>query len=195
MKVRRLREQIASVLRAHLGDHLLGAEGIPGDEALRRLSAALDEASGLPESIKRAVDRLLDLRFDFRTQIYPRVRSELDYVNLEVIDPETGERRVQKTVAISEDGARELYRLIVQRADQAAYRIKVAISQDSRLPAQVLFAAAGAVGGLIIRGRSAGRGLQQAHRRAERDLAWGLQQPRCGQCADRAQGKPRRRSP
>ena len=131
------------MLRAHLGDHLLGAEGIPGDEALAAgLSAALDEASELPESIKRAVDRLLDLRFDFRTQIYPRVRSELDYVNLEVIDPETGERRVQKTVAISEDGARELYRLIVQRADQAAYRIKVAISQDSRLPAQVLFAAA-----------------------------------------------------
>jgi hypothetical protein len=171
VKVRRLWDQVAGVLRAHLGDDLLGPEGTPGDEALRRLSAAMDEASELPESIRRAVDRLLDLRFDFRTQIYPRVRSELDQVNLEVIDPETGERRVQKTVAITKEGAREMYRLIVQRADQAAYRIKKAILQDARLPAQVLFAAAEHFEDSFIRAGSAERDFSRLAR-SYRDEIW-----------------------
>jgi hypothetical protein len=171
VKVRRLWDQVAGVLRAHLGDHLLGSQGTPGDEALRRLSAALDEASELPESVKRAVDLLLELRFDFRTQIYPRVRSELDDVNLEVIDPETGERRVQKTVAITKDGARELYRLIVQRADQAAYRIKKAILLDARLPALVLFAAAEQFEDSFIRAGSSDRDFSRLAR-SYRDEIW-----------------------
>jgi hypothetical protein len=171
VKVRRLRDQVAGVLRTHLGDHLLGPEGTPGDDALRRLSAALSEASELPESIKRAVDLLLDLRFDFRTQIYPRVRAELDFVNLEVIDPETGERQVQKTVAISKDGARELYRLIVRRADQAAYRIKKAILLDAKLPALVLFAAAEQFEDSFIRARTAERDFNRLAR-SYRDEIW-----------------------
>jgi hypothetical protein len=78
---------------------------------------------------------------------------------------------VQKTVAISKDGARELYRLIVQRADQAAYRIKKAIMQDARLPAQVLFAAAEQFEDSFIRARLAERDFSRLAR-SYRDEIW-----------------------
>lgn len=173
-KVRRLWAEVAAVLRTHLGADLLGQPGEPeppGNEALAGLLAALDGVSHQPEAIRRAVEGLLDVRLDFRTQVFPRVRAELDLVNLEIVDPETGRMRAQVTAELTDQGARELYRFILHRAVQAVFRTKKAILLDVALPAQVLFAAVEQFEDAFIRAGTAERDFNRLAR-SYRDEIW-----------------------
>lgn len=170
-KVRRLWTEIATILRAHLGEQLLGLSQLTGETALTGFLDALDGASHLPESTRRAVERLLDLRLDFRTQVYPRVRAQLDQMNLEIVDPQGGQRRTQITVEVSEPGARDLYGYIVHKAVQATFHTRKAILLDVELPAKVLFAAAEQFEDSFIRAGTAERDFGRLAR-SYRDDIW-----------------------
>jgi hypothetical protein len=139
---------VADVLDASLGD-LLG--GRRGEDALRELAELLDHASPPCPRLRRAVQALLGIRLDYRSQLHPRVRSELDGLNLEVVDPKSGELIQQMTVAKSEAGVEQLYRFVVRSAEQAAYLTKKALLREAVTPALVLHAAAEQFEDTVIR--------------------------------------------
>lgn len=139
---------VAAVLSSGLGTLL---DGRNGQDALREFADLLDRASPPCPRLRRAVQALLSIRLDYRSQLHPRVRSELDGLALEVVDPQTGARTPQKTVAISEDGVEELFRFVVRTAEQAAYLTKKALLREAVTPALVLHAAAEQFEDTVIR--------------------------------------------
>ena len=139
---------VADVLTASLGE-LLG--GRRGADALRELVELLDHASPPCPRLRRAVQALLGIRLDYRSQLHPRVRSELDGLTLEVVDPRSGELIQQLTVAKSEAGVEQLYRFVVRSAEQAAYLTKKALLREAVTPALVLHAAAEQFEDTVIR--------------------------------------------
>ena len=94
---------------------------------------------------------LLGIRLDYRSQLHPRVRSELDGLALEVIDPKSGALIQQMVVPTSEAGVEQLYRFVVRTAEQAAYLTKKALLREAVTPALVLHAAAEQFEDTVIR--------------------------------------------
>jgi hypothetical protein len=139
-RVEELWNDSAQVFTRHLGELLGAAQGI---EALRLLEKTLFEASEPCPTLSKAVRNLIELKLEYRTHLHPRVREELDGLNLEVDDPEAGGRHNQiEAPPISEAGAETLFRNLSQLAEQAAYRTKKALMGDASTPALVLYAAA-----------------------------------------------------
>ena len=124
-RVRALWERVADIVRRHTGE-LLG-DATTGDDALRRFAALLAGASEPCPRLQRAVEQLLTVRLDYRSQLHPRVRAELDGLTLQERDPVTGEQRNRVVVEISADGAEQLYAFVEQMAEQAAYLTKKAL--------------------------------------------------------------------
>jgi hypothetical protein len=139
---------VADVLSGALGE-LLG--GHRGADALRTLAELLDQASPPCPRLRRAVQALLGIRLDYRSQLHPRVRSELDGLALEVVDPQSGALTQQMTVPTSEAGVEQLYRFVVRCAEQAAYLTKKALLREAVTPALVLHAAAEQFEDTVIR--------------------------------------------
>jgi hypothetical protein len=139
---------VADVLSGALGE-LLG--GHRGADALRMLAELLDRASPPCPRLRRAVQALLGIRLDYRSQLHPRVRSELDGLALEVVDPQSGALTQQMTVPTSEAGVEQLYRFVVRCAEQAAYLTKKALLREAVTPALVLHAAAEQFEDTVIR--------------------------------------------
>ncbi len=139
---------VADVLDGALGELLAGRSG---QDALRELAELLDRASPPCPRLRRAVQALLGIRLDYRSQLHPRVRSELDGLALEVLDPQTGTLTQQVTVAKSEAGIEQLYRFVVRTAEQAAYLTKKALVREAVTPALVLHAAAEQFEDTVIR--------------------------------------------
>lgn len=129
----------ASVFNGHFGELLVGMHGI---DALRALAKSLSDASEPCPTLSEAVHELLDLKLEYRTQLHPRVRRELDGLNLQVLDPETGRPHDQIVVEVNGAGSESLFRFLTQLAEQAAYRTKKALMQEALTPALVLHAAA-----------------------------------------------------
>jgi len=130
--------QAAELLSRSLGTLL---DGLSGGAALGRLADLLKESSERCETLETAVRDLIGLRLEYRTQLHPRVRFELDGLNLEVRDPVTGETTVQVSVDVSETGADELYRFVTDLAQQAAHLAKQALLREAVMPTLVLYAA------------------------------------------------------
>jgi len=144
---------VAAVLDDSLGD-LLSSDpsvGRPGAEALRAFAEQLDRASPPCPRLRRAVRALLGIRLDYRSQLHPRVRSELDGLALEVVDPSSGALVQQLTVPTTETGVEQLYRFVVRCAEQAAYLTKKALLREAVTPALVLHAAAEQFEDTVIR--------------------------------------------
>jgi hypothetical protein len=168
-RVRRLWEQVAEILREHTGA-LLG--GATGEEALRRLTTLLADASEPCPRLRRAVEQLLAVRLVYRSQLHPRVRAELDGLTLQERDPVTGEQRNRVVVEVSADGAEQLYAFVVQMAEQAAYLTKKALLlREGVTPALVLHAAAEQLEDTMIRSGDSEREFKRLSR-SYRDEIW-----------------------
>lgn len=137
-KVEGLWADVAGILKQHLG--LLVEDG-PSADVLDRLAGCLEDAIEPCPTIGKAVRELRALRMDYRTQLHPRVRRALDGLNLQVVNPETGEQETQIAVEVSEPGAEAVYRAVTQLAEQAAYQTYKGIVQEALTPALVLHAA------------------------------------------------------
>ena len=168
-RVRALWERVAEIVRSHTGA-LLG--GLTGDDALRRFAALLAGASEPCPRLQRAVEQLLTVRLDYRSQLHPRVRAELDGLTLQERDPVTGEQRNRVVVEITADGAEQLYAFVVQMAEQAAYLTKKALLlREGVTPALVLHAAAEQLEDTMIRSGDSEREFKRLAR-SYRDEIW-----------------------
>ncbi len=168
-RVRALWEQVADIVRDHTGV-LLGATA--GEDALRRFAALLAEASEPCPRLRRAVEQLLTVRLDYRSQLHPRVRAELDGLTLQERDPITGEQRNRVVVEVSADGAEQLYAFVAQMAEQAAYLTKKALLlREGVTPALVLHAAAEQLEDTMIRSGDSEREFKRLAR-SYRDEIW-----------------------
>jgi hypothetical protein len=168
-RVRALWEQVAEILRVHTGTLL---EGLSGEQALRRFAELLDEASEPCPRLRRAVEQLLTVRLDYRSQLHPRVRAELDGLALQERDPVTGEQRNRIVVEVSAEGAARLYTFLLQMAEQAAYLTKKALLlREGVTPALVLHAAAEQLEDTMIRSGDSEREFKRLAR-SYRDEIW-----------------------
>ncbi|MFF4894951.1 hypothetical protein [Streptomyces sp. NPDC001068] len=116
-----------------------GAEGA-GREVLERLAGLFDESSQPCPDLAAAVHSLLDVRLEYRTLLYPRVRPDLAPLNLQVTHPDTGEEMQQVAVPLTEEGAEELYGIFNGLAEQAAFRIQKSLLREAAVPAAVVHA-------------------------------------------------------
>jgi hypothetical protein len=172
-RVRALWERVAGIVRSTTGE-LLGPEpdAATGEEALRRFVALLAGASEPCPRLRRAVEQLLSVRLDYRSQLHPRVRAELDGLTLQERDPVSGEQRNRVVVEVSPDGAEQLYAFVVQMAEQAAYLTKKALLlREGVTPALVLHAAAEQLEDTMIRSGDSEREFKRLAR-SYRDEIW-----------------------
>jgi hypothetical protein len=168
-RVRALWERVAAILAAHTGTLL---DGLEGEAALRGFAALLAEASEPCPRLRRAVEQLLTVRLDYRSQLHPRVRAELDGLTLQERDPVTGEQRNRVVVEVSPDGAEQLYSFVAQMAEQAAYLTKKALLlREGVTPALVLHAAAEQLEDTMIRSGDSEREFKRLAR-SYRDEIW-----------------------
>jgi hypothetical protein len=168
-RVRALWEQVAEILRAQTGDLL---DGVSGPEALQRFADLLAAASEPCPRLRRAVEQLLTVRLDSRSQLHPRVRAELDGLTLQERDPVTGEQRNRVVVEVTAEGAERLYGFVVQMAEQAAYLTKKALLlREGVTPALVLHAAAEQLEDTMIRSGDSEREFKRLAR-SYRDEIW-----------------------
>jgi hypothetical protein len=168
-RVRALWERIAAILATHTGTLL---DEVAGEEALRRFAEQLAQASEPCPRLRRAVEQLLTVRLDYRSQLHPRVRAELDGLTLQERDPVTGEQRNRVVVEITSDGAEQLYAFVVQMAEQAAYLTKKALLlREGVTPALVLHAAAEQLEDTMIRSGDSEREFKRLAR-SYRDEIW-----------------------
>jgi hypothetical protein len=154
-RVEKLWTDVAEILGAELGTLLAGTdtdlETGTGHDALDRLADLLDAAQPPCPRLRRAVRTLRGIRLDYRSQLHPRVRSELDGLAIQLPDPQTGHLRTQITVPATEAGAEDLYRFVLRMAEQAAYLTQKALLREAVTPALVLHAAAEQFEDTVIR--------------------------------------------
>lgn len=153
LRISVLWEKIASVLKKKLGN--LVPESMNGKEVLEYLYKKLEEASEpCPEMIS-AIKELLNLRIAYRDHLHPRVRQNLDTLNYEIKDPQTGEQRFQITnIRINEEGAKELLKQLQEIARKASHQVRNALLEEAALVPLVLHAAAEQFEDSFIRGQN-----------------------------------------
>jgi hypothetical protein len=93
-------------------------------------------------SMAAAIADLLSLRLDYRTHFHPRLRRQLDLLNPQEHNPESGELRSKITVAPTLDGAHEMLRLLREYGERGAWEAQKALLHDLSVPALVLHASA-----------------------------------------------------
>ncbi|MGD9888971.1 MAG: hypothetical protein AB7S56_06880, partial [Halothiobacillaceae bacterium] len=167
-KVDALMDTLADVFTQRLGGLLHDTQGA---DALALLAQHLTEASEPCPTLSHAVQELIALKLDYRTQLHPLVRRELDDLNLQVINPTTCKAEDQIVVKVNEDGAEELLRELAKLALQAAYRTKKALMQRADIPALVLHAAAEQFDDVLIRDAQSIKELRR-FTRSFRDEIW-----------------------
>lgn len=167
-KVTELWDTLAEVFTRHLGELLQGTQGVA---ALDQFAQYLVDASEPCPTLSQAVNELIALKLDYRTQLHPLVRRELDDLNQQVINPETDKAENQFIVKYNEEGAAELLRELAKLALQAAYRTKKALMQQADIPALVLHAAAEQFEDVFIRDAASKKELRRLTR-SFRDEIW-----------------------
>ncbi|MGI9000899.1 MAG: hypothetical protein ACR2GH_04460 [Pseudonocardia sp.] len=167
-RVERLWASTAEILAANLGTLL--AERASG-AALRHFADLLADASEPCLRLSRAVQALLEVRLDYRSQLHPRVRAELDGLNLQTLDPQTGTPRTQIVVEPTAAGAEALYQYVVRAAERAAYLTKKALLREGVTPALVLHAAIEQFEDVLIRSGDSEREFKRLAR-SYRDEIW-----------------------
>lgn len=111
-----------------------------GRDVLAELAELFASSSQPCPGLASAVNSLLDVRLEYRTLLYPRVRPDLAPLNLQVTHPDTGEQMQQVAVPLTAEGAEHLHELFNSLAEQAAFRIQRSLSQEAAVPAVVIHA-------------------------------------------------------
>jgi hypothetical protein len=162
--------RLSQILRERTADLLGGARD--GRPALELLVGELIDAAEPCPAMRRAVEDVLDIRLEYRTQLYPRVRGDLgDLLTLDVRNTLTGERTPQISVKPDESGADQLYRFVTGRAHQAAHLIRKALLQEAVAPDQVVHAFVEQFDDALIRSAESERDFQRLAR-SYRDVIW-----------------------
>jgi hypothetical protein len=161
-------DRVAAIFREHCGA-LLG-DG-DGKESLAHLTKAFSESAQPCPTLARSVDALLDVRLEYRTLLYPRVRADLGGLNLQVRHPQAGEQIQQIAVELTEEGAEDLYRIISGLAEQAAYRTRKSLLGERVTPSVVIQAVVEQFEDALIR---SGASVQEFRRfvRSYRNELW-----------------------
>ncbi len=167
-RVEEIRERIAGVLARCLGDLL---RDVSGTAALRRLAALLDDAAEPCPTLRAAVESLLSLDIRYRSHLHPRVRRALDGLNYEVMDPQTGSPRPRFLVEVGAPGAAQMFRMLSELAEQAAYETKKSLLEEIRFPTLVVHAAAEQFQDSLIRTGESEREFRRLGR-SYRDEIW-----------------------
>jgi hypothetical protein len=123
--------EVAKAFSGSLGTLLPDPERPDALSRLRELATDADEPC---PTISRAIEDLLSVRLEYRYQLYPHVRAELDGLQNQQGDT------VQITVPVSEAGAEQLYRFLLGRAEQAAFLTKGALLSEAVSPALIFHA-------------------------------------------------------
>jgi hypothetical protein len=143
-RIRGLRREVARILIKHTGrllDSPQAPDGdIDGDRVMAAFSDLLIEGYEPSPTLRAAVTELLDVRLEYRTQLYPHVRSQLAHMRLNPFNRATGMPETQITVTTTEQGAEELYDFLRMRTEQAAFRTFQELSKQSVLPSLVIYA-------------------------------------------------------
>jgi hypothetical protein len=122
-------------------------------------------------ALSAAISDLLALRLEYRTHLHPRVRRELDGLNLEVKDPESRKPKEQIVVEVSESGSKKLFREIAGLAEEAAHLTRKSLVNEALTPALVLHAAAEQFDDTLIRSGDSEREFKR-FARSYRDDIW-----------------------
>ncbi|MDD2893813.1 MAG: hypothetical protein PHF20_07760 [Halothiobacillaceae bacterium] len=167
-KVSELWSTLAEVFTQRLGVLLQDTQG---ETTLALLAQHLTEASEPCPILSHAVQELIALKLDYRTQLHPLVRRELDDLKLQLENPVTNKEEDRIVVKVDEGGAEELLRELAKLALQAAYRTKKALMQRADIPALVLHAAAEQFDDVLIRDAQSKKELRR-FTRSFRDEIW-----------------------
>ena len=112
-----------------------------GTRLLERTTVLLTDASEPCPTLRDAVQVLLDLNLEYRTQFHPRVRELLDCLSPQLKDPRTGNPVESITVLPDADGAAKLFIYCTERARQAAWETRKALLEEKVTPLLVIYAA------------------------------------------------------
>jgi hypothetical protein len=168
-RVEEARRDVGAVLKAHFG--VLLTDVADGSPLLRQAAALLADASEPCPTLKGAIELLLGLRLEYRTQLHPRVRRQLDSLNIQVTEPLTGRPISAIVTELTPDGARELYKYVTQQARQAAWETKQALLAEKVTPLMVTWAAVEQVEDSLIRSGQSGLEFKR-FARSYRDELW-----------------------
>lgn len=94
VQVRDMWDKVAAACREECGV-LLGEDDGDGRTTLEHLAAAFAESAQPCPTLAASVGALLDVRLEYRTLLYPRVRADLGSLNLQVRHPQTGQQTQQ----------------------------------------------------------------------------------------------------
>ena len=83
--------------------------------------------------------KLRNLQLDYKVQLHPRVRENLNYIEYETTDADNN--KVSQFADIGSDNLDLLFRRISDLAEQASYQTRIALSRDVEFPKLVLFSA------------------------------------------------------
>jgi uncharacterized protein YukE len=167
-RVEELRQKIAALLAKCFGGLLAG---LGGTAALNRLAALLDDATEPCPNLASAVQNLLELDIRYSSHLHPRVRRALDGLNYEIIDPQSGTPRPRFLVDVSAAGAAQMFQLLGELAEQAAYETRKSLLEEIRFPTLVLHAAGEQFQDSLIRTGDSEREFRR-FARSYRDEIW-----------------------
>jgi hypothetical protein len=143
-RVEAARRQVGEILQANFGTLLASVDEPPdtaGTAMLTRGAALLAEAAEPCLTLHDSIQVLLDLRLEYRTQFHPRVREQLDGLNIQLKDPVSGRPIQAIVVEPNAAGAREMFTYCGQRARQAAWETRKALLAEKVTPLLVIYAA------------------------------------------------------
>lgn len=173
-RIERVFQALADALGEVMGAALSAGTG---RDRMLRFKDMLERAEEPLPALQKAVDDLLSVRFEYRSQIHPRVRRVLDALNVEIADPATGERRSQvQAVEISAEGVEVLFRQIRDLAERAVYETRGSIMSEALLPALVEHAAAEQFVDSLIRSKTSAREFRLLVAACEDDIWPGVAQ-------------------
>lgn len=172
-RVEAARGQVGAILQENLGNLLTGtADGSAADgtRLLEQTAVLLADASEPCQKMEEAVLLLLGLRLEYRAQLHPRVRSQLDVLNIQLEDPRTHEQ-VVKAMDPSPEGAVDLFTWVTQQAKIAAAETMKALLAEKATPLMVIYAAVEQFEDALIRSGDAEREFRRFSR-SYRDELW-----------------------
>jgi len=162
-RVEEARRQVGVILQAHLGTLLADIDPAgdkAGTELLKRSVTVLTEASPPCAELAAAIQVLVELNLEYRTQFHPRVREQLQGLRAQLKDAK-GRPYTAITVELDEAGARQLYSYCHDRARQAAHATRNALLAEKITPLLVIFAAVEQFEDALIRSGTSERDFER----------------------------------
>lgn len=130
-----------------------------GAAALAHLSDLAAEAAEPGSVLRAAVGELLAARADYRTQLHPRIRPELDSLDL----PEHGQQAFAMPVT-GDDAAVTLYRMIAGKAERTAFQVRARLLKEAAAPGRILLTVVEQFADTLLGTEAAGREIRQLAR-------------------------------